>query len=391
MDGSIKIIEKVISMAKWVVVLIMLFCGACNASVPPANGQLVQWGREALETIECDHHIKGQLGYYENQAKRNVAFTWSNSMLLLAYAKAAQVDSSYDKPLDRLMQHINQYWITWQGIGGYDHLPHPKPAVERYYDDNAWIAMGQIDAYHATGKKEYLEAAAKTLDFCLSGIDPQSDGIWWREYWDRPSQKTKNTCSVAPSAFACLRYCEITQEKSYLETAEQLMTWLDSNLKDEDGLYFDHLRMSGRIGRRKWSYNSAMPLRCYILLYKLTGRKTYLDKSLQISAAAKQRWFDADTGALKCESMFAYTLIEGWVELSETTGDIHWKDLAQTSIRYVHESVRDSNGRYSKRWDDNNTTPITRWKLLYPAAAARAYWVLAAADGPNENKKHVVP
>jgi hypothetical protein len=88
--------------------------------------------------------------------------------------------------------------------------------------------------------------------------------------------------------------------------------------------------------------------------------------------------------------MFAYTLIEGWVELSAETGDSQWIDQARLCMRYVHEQVRDSTGRYSKRWDDKNSTPITRWKLLYPAAAARAYWVLAESERPlNKERRHL--
>jgi hypothetical protein len=134
--------------------------GDVNGTVFSAK-DFEQWGRETLETIERDHRDKSQLGYYENQDRKDIAFTWSNSILLLAYAKAAQIDKSCEKPLDLLVQHMDRYWIVYKGIGGYDHLPHPKSVVERYYDDNAWIAMGQIDAYHATGKNDYLQAAAK--------------------------------------------------------------------------------------------------------------------------------------------------------------------------------------------------------------------------------------
>jgi alpha-mannosidase len=350
---------------------------SASIAQPLQKNNFEKWGRETLETIERDHKIDGASGYYEDQKKEAVAFTWGNSMLLLAYAKAAEFDKTYEEPLDRLMQHINRYWIVDKGIGGYDHLPHPKPAVERYYDDNAWIAMGQIDAYHATGKEAYLLQAAKTLDFCLSGIDREAGGVWWRDYWESESQKTKNTCSVAPIAFSCLRYYEVTNQKSYLETAKELMIWLDSHLKDTDSLYFDHLKMSGKIGRTKWSYNSAMPLRCYVMLYKLTGQKEYLEKAVQIAKAAENQWYDAASGAIKCNAMFAFTLVEGWVELSAITNDMHWRNLAESSLSYVHENVRDVNGRYSNRWDGKNAAPISRWLLLYPAATARAYWVLA--------------
>lgn len=356
----------------------ILFCASCGSTVQsPVEPEFARWGRQTLEAIERDHRIPDQSGYYENQDKSNVAFTWGNSMLLLAYAKAAEYDPSYQAPLESLMTHMDRYWVTSQGIGGYDHLPHPKERVERYYDDNAWIAMGQIDTYQATGQKKYLDAAAKTIAFCLSGVDPDSGGVWWREYWDNERQKTKNTCSVAPIAFSCLRYYEMTQEKSYLETAQTLMTWLDAHLKDQDHLYFDHLKMSGRIGRRKWSYNSAMPLRCYVLLYQITGQQDSLDRAVEVAQASKDRWYDAASGAIQCESMFAFTLIEGWVELSKVTGDTHWRDLAASTLRYVHAHVRDPEGRYSKRWDDQNTAPVSQWNLLYPASTARAYWVLA--------------
>lgn len=105
-----------------------------------------------------------------------------------------------------------------------------------------------------------------------------------------------------------------------------------------------------------------------------------MDNALKIAHASKVRWYDTTCGAIKCESMFAFTLIEGWVELSNVTNDLQWAKLARSSLLYVHTNVKDSKGRYSKRWDDTNTVPITRWKLLYPASTGRAYWVLAKQD-----------
>ena len=356
---------------------ILLIASGCIAEQARKESEFALWGRETLEAIERDHRFDNKAGYCEDQDKKSVAFTWSNSMLLLAFAKAAEFDRAYEERLEGLMSHIDRYWVSYNGIGGYDCLPHPKAKADRYYDDNAWIAMGQIDAYQAVGKKKYLEGAEKTIAFCLSGIDEENGGVWWRENWPGQSQKSKNTCSVAPIAFSCLRYYEITRERKYLETAVGLLGWLDEHLKDADHLYFDNLKMSGQIGRRKWSYNSAMPLRCYALLYKLTGEQGYLDKAVEIAQAAKERWYEEASGAIKCESMFAFTLIEGWVELSNVTNDRRWKDMARSSLHYVHSNVKDSRGRYSKRWDDKNAAAITHWKLLYPASTGRAYWVLA--------------
>ncbi|WP_169853163.1 glycoside hydrolase family 76 protein [Anaerohalosphaera lusitana] len=360
--------------------MVILIAGTTACCTAGADSKFARWGRQTLEVIERDHRIEGQSGYYEDQSREDVSFTWGNAILLLAYAEAAKVDPAYEEPLENLHKHIQAYWVVDKGIGGYDALPEPREKVDRYYDDNAWIAMAQIDAYHATGKDKYLQAARRSIQFSLSGMDTESGGIWWRETWERPRRKSKNTCSVAPTAFACLRFYEVTKEKSYLENAKDLLIWLDENLKDEDNIYFDSVRPSGRIGRRKWSYNSAMPMRCYIVLHKLTGENKYLEKAVEIAVAAHKRWFDSSTNAIKCESMFAFTLVEGWIKLSEATRNPKWKQFAENAMVYVHENVKDPVGRYSKRWDDKNTEPLNRWNLLFPAATARAYWALVAAN-----------
>lgn len=340
-----------------------------------------QWGLETLETIQRDHRLASG-GYSEDQSRRSAAYAWGHSILLLAYAQAARVDSSFCLHTEDLIDFLRSYWVQENGIGGYDCLPDGRKKVERYYDDNAWIAMGLMDAYEACGKKEYLEQARKTIDFCLSGLSEQG-GIWWREE-PTTDRRSRNVCSTAPTAFACLRYAEWTKGKGYLEKAQDLLIWLEKTLQDEDGLFFDHIRQDGRIGRRKWTYNSAMPLRCWVLLYRLTGDQTYLEKARRTAQACRERWLDEETGALRCEAMFAFTLIEAWVEFGAVSKEQEWLQAARKGMEYVHQQVRDSRGRYSKRWDQPNPAPITEWKLLYPAAAARAYWVLADAF---ENQK----
>lgn len=338
-------------------------------------------GRETLDVVQRDHAIPNRPGaYYEDHRQRAISFAWGKSMLLLAYGKAAQVDpDTYAERMDALICQVDRYWVELNGIGGYDHLPHPRSGgIERYYDDNAWVAMGQIDAYEATKKKAYLERAKKTIEFLLSGINQKDGGIWWQE----DPKESMNTCSVAPTAFACLRYYEMTGQRAYLETAKALMVWLDATLQDEDMLYLDNITPSGRINRMKWTYNTGMPLQNYIKLYRFTGQERYLDKAKKIAQAAEKHWVDAETGAIKCESMFVWTLIEGWVELSAVTDDPHWQTLGERAATYLYAYVRDPNGRYPKRWDRPTRNELTRWMLLYPASNARAYWVLAAASGP---------
>ncbi|MGE4285793.1 MAG: glycoside hydrolase family 76 protein [Phycisphaerae bacterium] len=357
--------------------LVLFLFAASLLTSQAISADFSQFGRETLRVIERDHSMAPRAGYFEDQTKSAPAFTWSTSMLLLAYSKAAAFDDAYYKPLDELISFMDLYWGDYKGIGGYDHQPHPKAVTERYYDDNAWVAMGLIDAYEATGKKEYLGKARETIKFCLSGIDHEKGGVWWREYWERRSRRTKNTCSVAPIAFACLRYYQFTNSTPYLKAATELMDWLDANLKDGDALYWDNVRLDGEIDKKKWTYNSAMPVRNYILLSKFTGKNEYLDKATATAKAARDFWFVNETGEIKCEAMFAFTLTEAWVELSAATGDPQWRKLAEKTLSYVNDNLKDENGRYSSHWYGKTDGSIEKWKLLYPAATARGYWALA--------------
>ena len=315
--------------------MVCAVCLSCGASVSQENA-FEKMGRETLDVIHRDHAIRGvRGGYYEDHNRKAIAFTWSKSMLLLAYARAAQMDSAvYAEPLDLLVKQLDRYWIERNGIGGYDHLPHPRGDFERYYDDNAWVAMGLIDAWDAVKKDDYLERAKKTIEFSLSGINQKQGGIWWRE----DPQETMNTCSVAPTAFACLRYFEVTGQRAYLETAKALMVWLDANLQDTDHLYWDSIRPAGRVNRRKWSYNTGMPLQNYVKLSRLTGEKSYLEKAIKIAEAAEKQWINPDTGAVTCESMFAWTLAEGWVELSAAADQPRWRSLSERATSYLYRS-----------------------------------------------------
>ncbi|AQQ08868.1 putative glycosyl hydrolase [Sedimentisphaera cyanobacteriorum] len=355
----------------------MFFTSSIYASELPFK----KWGFETLNQIDKDLKFEQGLGYYEDSSREEVSFAWGNAILLLAKAQALKLDDSFKKEFDEQLKIIDEYFIVSDGIGGYNCLPvHKNTDVDRYYDDNAWIAMAFIDAYEASGNKKYLKKAKKTIDYSLSGVDKQNGGVFWRENWPEDDKKSKNTCSVAPTAFSCLKFYQITKQDKYFNEAKELMQWLDTTLKDEDGLYFDHITEDGRIGRRKWSYNSAMPVRCYIQLYKITEKESYLQKAAETADASIERWYE-DNGELKCKAMFGFTLVEAWFELSEVTGNPKWKNKAFDVMRNVHENVMGPKGRYSNDWDDHNRRPVTSWQLLYPAAAARGYF--SAAEYQN--------
>ena len=68
---------------------------------------------------------------------------------------------------------MNGYWDPKVEIPGYEAAPTKGHGHDKYYDDNAWLAIAFLEAYETTGEPRYLTRADKTLQFVLSGWDDQ--------------------------------------------------------------------------------------------------------------------------------------------------------------------------------------------------------------------------
>ncbi len=334
------------------------------------------WGEETLDLIERDFRMPDSNSYYEDHKRDQIAFTWGVFVLMKALSAAAQVDpQKYEERLTAFIADTDTYWdANTNDIGGYDCLPMPKP-TDRFYDDNAWMALALVDAYRVTENEAYLKRSRETLQFALSGEDDtHGGGIWWKETWKRQElPRNKAVCSTAGTALAAIELYAETKEDALLEDGLRLLRWLENTLQDKDGLFFNDIREDGSIGEYKWSYNTAVPLRCNLRLYQITGEEKYRDEALRIAQAAEKHWIDTDTGTIKCDSMFAFKLTDAWLQVYEMTKDAHWLGLVKRSLIHLRENTRDSNGRYPKRWDQTAPEPLTEWNLLWPSANAHAF------------------
>lgn len=334
-----------------------------------------QWGEEALGTIKEDLWLPERELYAEKatvgQAAKDPAFMWGAGVQLTALAAAAQADPDrYIAPLRSYADALQVYWTEHDGIGGYDVLPGPKPP-DRYYDDNVWVVLALAEIHEVTQDPVYLDRAEATYRFVLSGEDEKlGGGIYWHEQ----SRDSKNTCSNAPAIVAALRLYQLTQEPHYLETARRLYTWTNTHLQDEDGLYWDNIKLDGEIDERKYSYNTALMIRANSLFYAITGEPQYLAEAQRIARAAEAKWIVPETGGVADGGRFAHLLLESFLALHEQDGDSRWLEIVSNALAFVHEHVRDPNGRYASRWDRPQDDALQGFMLLDQASAARAYW-----------------
>src|SRR5437763_1261379 len=124
---------------------------------------------------------------------------WGNGIQLSVLARAARRDPGAYRPvLETFFKGLDRYWEAGAAIPGYTAYLVSPGSDDRYYDDNAWVALALVEAYCVTRDARYLDRADAALRFVLSGWDEKlGGGIYWRV-----DRKSKNSCSNAPAAVA---------------------------------------------------------------------------------------------------------------------------------------------------------------------------------------------
>lgn len=339
-----------------------------------------RWGVETLASMEKDfwlpeRHLYAEKAHLHQPASLPITLMWGAGVALSAVNAAARIDPArYGGRLREFIDALDAYWTVYDGIGGYDVWPGPKPN-DRYYDDNAWMILGFAEAYEITHQPGDLARSEATYRYVLSGEDDKlGGGIYWHE----PKRVSKNTCSNAPTIVGALRLYQLTKKPAYLEDARRLYRWTCGHLQGEDGLFADKVKLDGQVDQRRFSYNSGLMLRAATLLYQVTGEDDYLSNAQRIARAAEAHWVVAGTGAIRDEGRFAHLLLEGFLALHAVDHDSRWLRLQERALLFVHDHAQDAAGHYDGRWDSTPTQPRETVPLLDQASAARAYWVAAA-------------
>ncbi len=337
-----------------------------------------EWGAETLEVLHQDLWLPERKLYAEKadvEAGKpdHPAFMWGVGVQLSALAAAAAVEpGKYLAPMRAYADAIQAYWWEHEGIEGFDVQPGPK-ASDRYYDDNAWLVLALAEVHELTEDPEYLRRAEATFRFVMSGEDGKlGGGLYWREL----EKTSKNTCTNAPAIVSALRLHRLGGDKEHLETAKRLHAWTCKTLQDEDGLFWDNIRMDGRIDRRKFTYNSALMIRANCLFHGITGEASYLEEAGRIAAAAEKHWI-RDSGAIADSGRFAHLLLESYLELHALDKNPRWKAAVERGLKHLHGKMRDEHGRYPHRWDRRRPGTVREAVLLNQASPARIYWLAA--------------
>lgn len=331
------------------------------------------WADECLTVIE--RQFRSPSGIYREWAapESHSAFLWGYGTMLSAAAAAMRVDPRHDALFDAVLASLEPYWVARPGASGYAVQPNMLQP-DRYYDDNAWVALAFIDAFEATGRRDLLQRAVQVHRFVMSGEDEKlGGGIYWHE----GTRAEKNTCVNAPAILSALRLHRLTGRAMYLGQANRLAVWL-KRLQDEDGLYWDHQKLDGSIEKTKWAYNTAVMIRAHAERYRQTQAVADRETAIRMGQAARARWVNESSGAIRDESFFAHHLVEAFLDLADLDPAGGWREVAQRGLAFAINTARDSDGLVGKRWDEP-PVPGERRLLLFTASLARTLWVFLPA------------
>lgn len=345
--------------------MLSAICAAAMLNVPD---EFKTWGLATAEMIRREYRLSS--GLYADSIdagkKSGPSFNWGVGVWMTALNAAAKADPAWKKDLRAFVDGTRVYWNPKGPVPGYDVLPGPKD-VDRYYDDNQWMVMALVDASEILNDPKVLGWAEDTLKYVLSGEDDKlGGGIYWHE----PKKESKNTCSNGPAAAACLAVYAKNRKPEYLLKARELYAWTKKNLQDPaDSLFWDSIRLDGRVEKSKWSYNTALMIRTAAELARFTGEAKYREEAETMAAASEKRWVDPETGAIKDGGRFAHLLLESWTFVPTPER----AEIARKALRWVHANGMTAEGLYGPQFNRKPAPGKNKFELIDQASAARAF------------------
>ncbi|HZZ70852.1 MAG TPA: glycoside hydrolase family 76 protein [Pirellulales bacterium] len=304
--------------------------------------------------------------YLKSTTQRKPDYVWLQSVMFSNLVAASRSDPQKYRPrLDKYFTALDSYWDAKVKIPGYEAAPTHGNGNDKYYDDNAWLAITFLEAYETTSDQRYLARAEQTLEFVVSGWDDQiGGGIWWHQ---GHKDGTKNACANGPAAVGCLRLAKFSPKdaaQKWLDQARRISDWNVKALEADDGLIEDRkVVATGEVKRGKLTYNSALEERALLGLYRATGNAPDLAAAERMGKAAD--WFlDRRTHVYRDAVRYAHFMVEADLELYRATKD-----------ESLLERAKRNAGAFYERWKAKPPDD-----MISNAAIGRALWLVSETE-----------
>jgi predicted alpha-1,6-mannanase (GH76 family) len=305
------------------------------------------------------------------------SYEWPYSQAHIAALDLAHADRRFEPELAARAAAQEHYWNPAGGTTGlpgyasYPVAPHGEGG-DMFYDDNEWVGLAKIQRHLQTGDRAALRRAEEIFALVASGWDTDPGhaapgGVFWTQAeWSHD----RNTVSNMPGAQLGLRLHRITGRAGYLKSSRQFYDWTNRHLMTPEGLYWDHLDLTGTVDKTIWSYNQGVPVAVGVLLYEATRDRAHLRRA-QRTAEAAYTYFVTE-GRLHAQPVFFNSIFfKNLLLLESVTGGQTYHRAMADYADHIWSQQRDS-ATGLMRFGDTGTT-----QAIEQAAAAQIFAVLA--------------
>jgi uncharacterized protein YyaL (SSP411 family) len=269
---------------------------------PVSSGAWADRATDAYRALQNNlYQGPGQHGLYLEQTPRQAADQEHSYLWPFREATQAAVDmqelpgtgSAYRKDAAERFDTTELYHTGGERPGYASYLPAPLGGGgDVYYDDNAVVALTQLDQYEATGDKRLLKRAEQTVSVVSRAWDDDTakacpGGMDW---FDSPNNTIRATNVTALSAQLAARLYTHTHDRAHLAKAEQWYGWVHSCMRKSAGLYVNDRGDDGSTNETLWTYNSGAMIGTATALYRGTGDTTYLKNAVEDATGSLAYW-----------------------------------------------------------------------------------------------------
>lgn len=321
-------------------------------------------------TASADHVPAS--GWAPFAVARHGASLWDYSWALAALDDVASLPGGtrYVGLVVTQTDGLQNYWAGGANPPAYAPGWFPGPTDVKYFDDNAWVGLDLVQAWHLTGKAVYLQRAEAVMRYEETGWDNSGGGIYWND-----KRISRNTPSTAPVAELAAYLYRATGQSNYLTWAERIYAWEVKTLVNPNaGDVWDNINPSGKINTDLWTYNQGTVIGAGVLLYEITGNATDLAQSVQTANYTLQAMVQPD-GALVPQPSFNGVLADNLQLLYEATHAPAILQVITTNADLAWNQAQNSRGLFAQNW--GGPPPTGNVKLLTESGAVR---LLAVAD-----------
>jgi predicted alpha-1,6-mannanase (GH76 family) len=313
---------------------------------------------------------------YPRVGRQRYAHVWPFSQALAATVSVAQIDGrsrSSTAAVRARLQALGRYWNRSTRPAAYDaEVLDSDP--DQYYDDNAWVGLELLRIHRMSGDRFALARAKRVFSFVTTGWDADTThacpgGIFWMR---GSAVRDRNTVSTANAAQLAALLFGRTHDPHYLVWATTMYDWVTRCLTAANGLFADHIGLTGAIEPTQWSYNQGAMIGAAALLYRATRDRAYVVQAERVADAAIAAYLPYEQSR---EPPYFLAIFFQDLWLLETVDPVQNYEAAVAAYAdQMWRSMRDPRtGLFS-------VTPGKPVQLLEQAALVRIYAELADAS-----------